>query len=64
MTRVQVDWDVCENHGQCAIVAPEVFRIGEDGVLDHEESVDDAGLPAVEEAADLCPVQAIQLHRG
>ena len=60
--KVHVDWDLCENHGQCAIVAPEVFRIGEDGVLVHESEVGDDGVAAVEEAADLCPVQAIRLQ--
>lgn len=62
--QVQVDWDVCENHGQCAVVAPDVFRIDDDGQLQHESEVDDARAEEVEEAADLCPVQAIRVQRG
>ena len=29
--KVVVDWDLCQDHGQCAFAAPEVFEIGDDG---------------------------------
>ena len=62
--QVHVDWNLCENHGTCALVAPDVFRIDDDGQLQHESDVPDGADHLVEEAADLCPVQAIGLRRG
>lgn len=57
--QVTVDMSLCEDHGQCAIAAPNVFRINDDGKLEYDESPDDSELENVEEAADVCPVQAI-----
>jgi ferredoxin len=56
---VTVDLSLCQDHGQCAIAAPEVFRIDDDGKLQYDGDPDDAMLDFVEEAADVCPVQAI-----
>ena len=56
---VTVDLNLCEDHGQCAIAAPNVFRINDDGKLEYESQPDDSELDNVEEAADVCPVQAI-----
>lgn len=60
--KVTVDLTLCQDHGQCAIAAPEVFRINEDGKLEYDDSPDDAMRDYVEEAADVCPVQAIEIH--
>jgi ferredoxin len=57
--KITVDLDKCQDHGQCAIAAPVAFRIDDDGRLEYEGEVDDAYLDEVEEAADVCPVQAI-----
>lgn len=57
--KITVDLDKCQDHGQCAIAAPVAFRMNDDGRLEYEGSVDDAYLDEVEEAADVCPVQAI-----
>ncbi|NKX55183.1 ferredoxin [Arthrobacter mobilis] len=61
MKTIDVDRSLCDNHGQCAIAAPAVFRMNSDGVLEYEETFDDALLDEVEEAVDVCPVQAIFL---
>jgi ferredoxin len=61
--KVIVDDDVCQNHGQCVFAAPQVFELDEDGelvVLDDEP--DESLRDAVEEAADVCPVQAITIE--
>lgn len=50
---------LCEDHGQCAIAAPNVFRINDDGKLEYDANPDERELTNVEEAADVCPVQAI-----
>lgn len=59
--KVIVDMGLCQDHGQCAITAPEVFRINDDGHLEYDGTPDGAMLDYVEEAADVCPVQAILL---
>lgn len=57
--KVTVDMTLCEDHGQCAIAAPNVFRINDDGKLEYDANPDERELTNVEEAADVCPVQAI-----
>jgi ferredoxin len=61
--KVIVDRDVCQNHGQCVFAAPQVFELDEEGelvVLDDEP--DESLRGAVEEAADVCPTQAITIE--
>lgn len=61
--KVVVDWDVCQDHGQCVFPAPEVFQLDENGRLAVlVEEPDEALRAQVEEAADICPVQAIRLE--
>lgn len=57
--KVTVDLVRCQDHGQCAIAAPAVFWMDDDSKLVYEGDPDDALLGQVEEAADVCPVQAI-----
>lgn len=59
--KVAVDRNVCQNHGQCAIAAPEVFQMDDNNELVYDAAPDDSQLEYVEEAADVCPVQAILL---
>lgn len=58
---VIVDMDVCQNHGQCSFAAPDVFQINDVGQLEYQEFPDDAHREAVEDAVDVCPVQAIRI---
>jgi len=60
--KVVVDLDVCQDHGQCAIAAPGVFRINEDGRLEYDGSPGEPLRGDVEDAADVCPVQAILIE--
>ncbi|GAA1972087.1 ferredoxin [Nocardioides panacihumi] len=57
--KITVDMARCEDHGQCAIAAPVAFRMNDDGRLEHDGEVSDAYAAEIEEAADVCPVQAI-----
>lgn len=57
--KVTVDMNVCQDHGQCAIAAPDVFQINAEGKLEYIANPDDTMREYVEEAADACPVQAI-----
>ncbi len=58
--RVEIDGENCQGAGFCVRVAPQVFRMGDDGIAvvvtpdvdpDHEDAVD--------EAERLCPVTAV-----
>jgi len=69
--RVVVDLIKCADHGQCVFSAPAVFSLDDNGKLafrreatetyisgDLDESLRDD----VEEAADVCPMQAIEVE--
>jgi ferredoxin len=63
MIRVVVDRDVCQDHGQCVFAAPQVFELDEEGKLVVlQDEVDESLRANVEEAADVCPVQAITIE--
>jgi ferredoxin len=57
--KVTVDLDLCQDHGQCAIAAPRVFRIDDAGRLEVDADPAESERLDVEGAADVCPVQAI-----
>lgn len=60
--RVVVDYDLCESNALCMDAAPEVFEVREDDflyVLD--ETPSDALRAKVEQAARVCPKQAIKI---
>lgn len=62
--KISVDLGKCQDHGQCAIAAPVAFRMNDEGILEYETTVDDAYLDEVEDAADVCPVQAIFIDQS
>src|SRR5215207_4908318 len=57
--KVHVDMDMCQSHGECAFVAPEVFELGDDDVLRWDPEPDGALSDKVDQAINNCPVQAI-----
>jgi len=60
--KVCVDREKCQLHGQCVIAAPEIFRFDDDGDLQYEAHPDDSLRDVAEEAADVCPEQAITIE--
>ncbi len=68
--RIRVNLNKCQNHGQCAYAAPRLFALDEKGKLSfrHESrgsylsgDLEDGLRAEAEEAADLCPLQAIDI---
>lgn len=57
--RIEVDRNLCDNHGQCAIAAPTAFWMNDNSELEFNPEPGDAVRDEVDEAADVCPVQAI-----
>jgi ferredoxin len=59
--KVVVDLNKCQDHGQCVFSAPEVFQLDQDGHLVYVAEPDDALREDIEDAADVCPLQAIAI---
>jgi ferredoxin len=59
--RIEVDFNVRADHGQCAIAAPVIFRIDDGGRLAFDASPDDVLRADAEAAADACQEQAITI---
>lgn len=59
--RVSVDTGLCNGHGQCTFAAPDVFSMGDDGRPVHPDQVPAGAEAQAEDAAALCPMQAITL---
>lgn len=68
--RVEVDLNKCQDHGQCVYAAPDLFALDEQGRLTlrseaadvYTAEVDEADTEELQEAADVCPLQAISVH--
>jgi ferredoxin len=58
---VTVDRDLCENHGQCVFIAPEVFAFDDDEYLTYQSEPPESQYDNVRAAVAACPVRAIRL---
>lgn len=61
MITVSVDMNACRNYGQCCFEAADVFQLDNNGQLVFQSQVSADRLDEVEQAADVCPMQAISL---
>jgi ferredoxin len=59
--KVQVDMDLCQNYGQCVFEAPRVFHLDDDDKLVYSTDAEDDDRDNVENAVDVCPMQAIRI---
>jgi ferredoxin len=57
MFRIEIDRSLCSGFGSCVDAAPELFRLGDDGIA--VTLVEESGAPAALEAARSCPMGAI-----
>jgi ferredoxin len=60
--KVVVDMNLCQSHGECAALVPEVFELGDDDVLRWKEDVDEELRERVEAAVEACPMMAIRIE--
>jgi ferredoxin len=60
--KICVDLDKCKSHGQCVIAAPMLFSFGADHRLNWVEHPVDEMRNEAEDAADVCPEQAITIE--
>jgi len=61
MITITVDSNACQNYGQCCFEAGDIFQLDDDGQLVFQSKAGDDRLEDVEQAADVCPMQAISL---
>lgn len=64
MTAIEVDRDLCQNHGQCTYAAPAVFAFDDDENLVYDPAPDPAHDKGVLAGAAACPVRAITVTLG
>lgn len=63
MSRVEVDYDVCEGHGMCEAMAPDFFELEDDDMLTvRRAEVPDDRAGEVRAAVESCPAQALRLQ--
>jgi ferredoxin len=60
--KVHVDMNLCQSHGECVVVAADVFELGDDDVLRWKTEVSDDRRADMAAAADACPMMAIGLE--
>lgn len=61
--KICVDLVKCQLHGQCVIAAPEVFSFDPEGKLLWVAEPSAEQHSAAEDAADVCPEQAITIEK-
>jgi ferredoxin len=59
---VSVDRTRCQGNGMCAVTAPTVFAIGDDGQADVLRQPTTGDRSAVEDAVNLCPTAALTIE--
>lgn len=59
---VRIDRTLCIGSGNCTNLAPEVFVIREDNIVDFQEDPPDIEQGRLEEAAAVCPVDALMVE--
>ncbi len=60
--RIVIDWDLCQGHANCMAEAPDVFRVGEDGMLTVLlEQPPESMRAKIEDAVSFCPTGAISI---
>ena len=59
MIHIEVDMDKCQHYGQCVFEAEDIFQLDDDGKIHYTKEVPNDRQDDVENAVDVCPMQAI-----
>lgn len=59
--KIVVDQELCIGCGGCVGVAPDYFKLNDEGKSEVIKDYDEADAKLIEEAVDSCPVQAISV---
>jgi ferredoxin len=62
--RVTIDQDKCEGHGECTLIAPDVFELDDDALVSRVlvPEPDESRQAAVRDAEMMCPTSAIRVE--
>jgi ferredoxin len=61
--KILIDSDLCIGSGACEDIRPDIFEIGDDGIVRLlKEDFIDADRQDLEEAVCLCPTQALRIE--
>lgn len=61
MLKIVVDMTRCQHYGQCVLEAPAYFSLNADDRLEYVEDAADEDRELLENAVDICPMQAIRI---
>lgn len=61
MITIDIDMDKCQNYGQCVFEAEDIFQLDDDGEIQFTKEEPNDRLDDVENAVDVCPMQAISI---
>lgn len=56
---VRIDRTLCIGSGNCTNLAPEIFVIRQDNIVDFQDETPDIDEGRLEESASICPVDAL-----
>ena len=59
MIKIDIDMDKCQHYGQCVFEAEDIFQLDDDGNIQYTKEVPNDRQDDVENAVDVCPMQAI-----
>ena len=59
MIKIDIDMDKCQHYGQCVFEAEDIFKLDGDGNIQYTKEVPDDRQDDVDNAVDVCPMQAI-----
>ncbi len=59
MLTIDIDMDKCQNYGQCVCEAEDIFQLDGGGNIQYTKDVPDDRQDDVDNAVDVCPMQAI-----
>lgn len=63
--KITVDPGRCDAHGVCAMTAPDIFGLDDDGYVDVLDATpDEEKAELVDEAVACCPTQALSVDHG
>ena len=62
MIKISIDMDSCQNYGQCVFEAEDIFSLDDNGKIQYIKEVPDDRQDDVENAVDVCPMQAISFE--
>ncbi len=57
--KIEIDRTMCIGSGNCVNLAPEVFQLDEENLVDFNEDTPDIDQDRLIEACSLCPVDAL-----